>query len=83
MPETFEDDYKNRAKAASAAKIKVEADLDYFDLGLVQPEGGDEVGERHFPGNPNRKGAQPGRRDPDAAAHRQRHGRKVYLSNAR
>jgi arylsulfatase A-like enzyme len=27
--------------------MKVEADLDYTDLGLVQPEGGREVGELH------------------------------------
>lgn len=47
VPETFDDDYRNRAKAAAVAKFKIEADLDYFDLGLVQPEGGLEVGERH------------------------------------
>lgn len=55
VPETFDDDYKTRAKAAAAAKIRVDADLDYFDLGLVQPEGGAEVGENHHRGNPNRK----------------------------
>lgn len=46
VPQTFNDDYKNRAKAAAVARFKVEADLDYFDLGLVQPEGGREVGQR-------------------------------------
>jgi arylsulfatase A-like enzyme len=46
VPDTFTDDYKNRAKAAAMAKMRVESDLTYFDLGLVQPEGGIEVGER-------------------------------------
>ncbi|ERT02418.1 uncharacterized protein SPSK_05207 [Sporothrix schenckii 1099-18] len=47
VPETFDDDYKNRAKAASLAKMRVAEDLTYYDLGLVQPEGsGDAVGER-------------------------------------
>jgi arylsulfatase A-like enzyme len=46
LPDTFTDDYKNRAKAASAAKMKVSMDMTYFDLGLAQPDGGsDEVGE--------------------------------------
>ena len=45
VPDTFDDDYKNRAKAAGLAKNKVDADLSYFDLGLVQPDGGSEVGE--------------------------------------
>lgn len=46
VPETFSDDYKNRAKAASVAKMKVAVDMTYLDLGLVQPEGGEEeVGE--------------------------------------
>ncbi|KAI0015458.1 N-acetylglucosamine-6-sulfatase [Xylariomycetidae sp. FL0641] len=47
VPDTFDDEYKNRAKAAAIAKIRVASDLDYFDLGLAQPEGGREVGERH------------------------------------
>ncbi|KAI0151450.1 alkaline-phosphatase-like protein [Pestalotiopsis sp. NC0098] len=50
VPETFDDDYRNRAKAASLAKMRVAEDMTYFDLGLAQPEGGDEVGERIFPG---------------------------------
>jgi arylsulfatase A-like enzyme len=49
VPETFDDDYKNRAKAAGLAKFKVATDLTYYDLGLVQPEGGSEVGERLAP----------------------------------
>ncbi|KAH8898984.1 alkaline phosphatase-like protein [Thozetella sp. PMI_491] len=46
LPETFDDDYKNRAKAAKLAKMRVAEDITYGDLGLVQPEGGEEVGER-------------------------------------
>ncbi|OWZ72513.1 hypothetical protein AYX14_01978 [Cryptococcus neoformans] len=45
IPQTFNDDYKNRAQAAAAAHMKVAVDLTYHDLGLVQPDGGDEVGE--------------------------------------
>ncbi|KAL4994895.1 alkaline-phosphatase-like protein [Aspergillus recurvatus] len=40
LPDTFRDDYKNRAKAATVAKMRVAEDLTYGDLGLVQPEGG-------------------------------------------
>ncbi|GAD92265.1 mucin-desulfating sulfatase, putative [Paecilomyces variotii No. 5] len=46
LPDTFTDDYKNRAKAARVAKIRVVEDMTYQDLGLVQPEGGRWVGER-------------------------------------
>jgi len=46
IPETFDDDYKNRAKAAAEAKMRIKDDMTYADLGLVQPEGGAEVGER-------------------------------------
>ncbi|KAH8901125.1 alkaline phosphatase-like protein [Thozetella sp. PMI_491] len=47
VPETFGDDYRNRAKAAGLAKMRVAEDLTYFDLGLVQPEGSAElIGER-------------------------------------
>ncbi|KAK7182314.1 extracellular sulfatase Sulf-2 [Paraphaeosphaeria sporulosa] len=46
VPETYDDDYKNRAKAARVAKMRVAEDLTYQDLGLVQPEGGHSVGER-------------------------------------
>lgn len=46
LPDTFSDDYKTRAKAAAVAKMKVTMDMTYLDLGLVQPEGGEEeVGE--------------------------------------
>ncbi|KAI0893664.1 extracellular sulfatase Sulf-2 [Annulohypoxylon nitens] len=46
VPETFTDDYKNRARAAKVAKMRVAEDLTYQDLGLVQPDGGSRVGER-------------------------------------
>ena len=48
-PPSFTDDYKNRAKAAAVAKMRVESDMSYQDLGLVQPEGGSEVGELEIP----------------------------------
>ena len=44
IPDTFNDDYKNRAKAAAAAKMRIKDDITYDDLGLVQPEGGSEIG---------------------------------------
>ncbi|KAK7697259.1 hypothetical protein SLS64_013744 [Diaporthe eres] len=50
LPDTFTDDYKNRANAASAIEMRVADDMTYFDLGLVQPEGGHEVGELFYPG---------------------------------
>lgn len=46
IPETFDDDYKNRARAASEARMRIKDDMTYRDLGLVQPEGGSEVGVR-------------------------------------
>lgn len=46
VPETYHDDYKNRAKAARVAKMRVAEDMTYEDLGLVQPEGGRSVGAR-------------------------------------
>ncbi|KAM5344807.1 hypothetical protein ACJ41O_010669 [Fusarium nematophilum] len=46
LPDTFTDDYKNRARAAKIAKMRVAEDLTYQDLGLVQPDGGRRVGER-------------------------------------
>jgi len=45
VPETFDDDYRNRARAAVDAKMRVRFDLTYDDLGLAQPEGGAAVGE--------------------------------------
>ncbi|GAB7361559.1 hypothetical protein MBLNU230_g1611t1 [Neophaeotheca triangularis] len=45
LPDTFNDDYKNRANAASVAAMRVADDLTYYDLGLAQPTGGEEVGE--------------------------------------
>jgi len=46
LPETFDDDYKNRAKAAAAAKMRIRDDLTFRDLGLVQPKGEDGLAER-------------------------------------
>ncbi|KAL1967570.1 hypothetical protein VTN77DRAFT_3085 [Rasamsonia byssochlamydoides] len=46
LPDTFTDEYKNRARAAKVAKMRVADDLTYGDLGLVQPEGGASVGEK-------------------------------------
>src|SRR5690606_33163074 len=37
------------------AKMRIKDDMKYIDLGLVQPEGGAEVGERVKPGDINRK----------------------------
>ena len=55
VPETFEDDYKNRARAAAEAKMRIKDDITYDDLGLIQPEGGSEVGERSRPDSNKRK----------------------------
>ena len=55
LPETFDDDYRNRAKAAAAAKMRIKCDMTYADLGLVQPEGGHEVGERSTATSSQRK----------------------------
>lgn len=49
LPDTFTDDYKNRARAATIAKMRVEEDLTYHDLGLVQPDGGNSVGTKLIP----------------------------------
>lgn len=43
LPKTFYDDYRNRAAAAKAAKMRVRSDMLYEDLALVQPEGGAEI----------------------------------------
>ncbi|KAF2177747.1 arylsulfatase B [Zopfia rhizophila CBS 207.26] len=65
VPETYTDDYKNRARAAKVAKMRVAEDLTYQDLGLVQPDGGSKVGERVTMegGNANRKIPAPLTRD--------------------
>jgi arylsulfatase A-like enzyme len=55
LPDTFDDDYKNRAKAAAAAKMRIKDDMTYDDLGLVQPEGGAEIGERATPKSNRRR----------------------------
>jgi len=44
VPATYDDDYANRAAAAAAARMRVRQDMTYEDLGLVQPEGGNEFG---------------------------------------
>ena len=60
-PDTFDDDYANRARAAAAAKMRIAEDLTYDDLDLVQlPE---SPGERYLDG-PHRKIPHP----PDPAA---------------
>lgn len=59
IPDTFDDDYRNRARAAAAARMRVRSDMTYKDLGLVQPEGGAEVGELAIPGFPERKVPDP------------------------
>jgi arylsulfatase A-like enzyme len=59
MPDTFDDDYKNRARAAAAARMRIRSDMTYKDLGLVQPEGGSEVGELAVAGQPERKVPDP------------------------
>ncbi len=59
MPDTFDDDYKNRARAAAAAKMRIRSDMTYKDLGLVQPEGGREVGEPMAVGQTDRKVPDP------------------------
>ena len=55
IPPTFDDDYKQRARAAAEAKMRIKDDMKYADLGLVQPEGGSEVGERTMRSSTNRK----------------------------
>lgn len=55
LPDTFNDDYKNRANAARVADMRVADDLTYNDLGLAQPQGGDEVGEVQYTGSTERK----------------------------
>ncbi|MEP3428646.1 MAG: sulfatase [Roseibium sp.] len=55
LPDTFDDDYKNRARAAEDARMRIRSDFEYEDLGLAQPEGGSEVGEIHIEGKPGRK----------------------------
>lgn len=59
LPDTFDDDYKNRARAAKDAHMRVRSDFEYEDLGLAQPEGGSEVGEKHFDNRPGRKVPDP------------------------
>ncbi len=37
VPETYDDDYSQRARAAAAAKMRIDRDMTYDDLDLVQP----------------------------------------------
>ena len=37
QPDTFDDDYKSRTRAAAEAKMRVRDDMTYFDLGLLPP----------------------------------------------
>lgn len=60
LPDTFDDDYKNRARAAKDARMRIRSDFEYEDLGLAQPEGGAEIGEVHIEGKPGRKIPDPG-----------------------
>lgn len=39
IPDSFDDDYRNRARAAGAARMRIRRDMGYEDLGLVEPEG--------------------------------------------
>lgn len=49
VPDTLDDEYKSRARAAGAAKMRISEDLTYDDLDLVQlPE---SPGEEAWPGN--------------------------------
>jgi len=59
LPDTFDDDYKNRARAAKDAKMRIRSDFEYEDLGLAQPEGGAEVGVTHIDGKSGRKVPDP------------------------
>ena len=59
VPATYDDDYSNRAAAAAEAKMRVRDDMKYSDLGLVQPEGGAEVGERRHHNSTLRKVPHP------------------------
>ncbi|HCK11401.1 MAG TPA: sulfatase, partial [Candidatus Latescibacteria bacterium] len=36
LPESFDDDYGNRARAAAEATMRIKTDMKYSDLGLVQ-----------------------------------------------
>ena len=76
VPDTYDDDYKNRARAAEAARMRVRTDMKYSDLGLVQPEGGAEVGEICFEGSTERRVPHP--RDPSGLVLIDRHTGENY-----
>lgn len=56
VPETYDDDYKNRAKAVLNFTNRVRVDLTWTDLGLVQPEGGEELAGELMGNGPAWKG---------------------------
>ena len=45
VPETFDDDYKNRARAAAEARMRIRDDMTYRDLGLVPLDIGEPTGK--------------------------------------
>jgi len=49
VPDTFDDDYRNRARAAMEARMRVDRDMTYNDLDLVQPPDADtpKLGTHH------------------------------------
>lgn len=54
VPESFDDDYKNRAKSAAAAKMRIKEDLTFYDLGLSPVKQDGTVSESdHFEKIPN------------------------------
>ncbi len=59
VPETYDDAYKNRSRAAKEARMRVRTDMKYDDLGLAQPEGGEEVGELSVAGQTHRSVPHP------------------------
>ena len=48
QPETFDDDYSNRAQAAAAARMRVERDLNAEDLKVPVPEGLSPAEEKNW-----------------------------------
>ena len=76
LPDNFDDDYENRARAAGEAKMRIKEDMKYADLGLAQPEGGLEVGARVTAGNQERKIPHP--EDPSQLTLIDRHDGTVF-----
>lgn len=59
VPDSFDDDYATRSRAAHEARMRIRTDFEFEDLGLAQPEGGAEVGELHVEHRPGRKVPHP------------------------